>query len=172
MDTLTKEEFTAHTKASKVPHYSFDQGGIHFVILDACFRSDGVAYGRKNSDWQDANVPPDQLDWLKEDLEKSALPTVVFAHQRLDEFAKHSVRNAAAVRSILEASGKILGVFQGHSHKNDYQQIHGIHYVTLVAMIEGSGMQNSGYGFLEVMSDRSMRLRGFRRQENRELVKG
>ncbi len=170
VETLTKAEFAAHTGAAKTAHYSFDQAGIHFVILDACYRSDGEPYGRKNSDWQDANVPPAELEWLREDLTKNSAPVVVFAHQRLDVAGKHSVRNAEAVRELLEAGGHTLAVFQGHSHKNDYQQIYGIHYVTHVAMIEGSGPENSGYSFLEILADHSLRLRGFRRQENRSLT--
>ena len=167
--TLTKEEFAANTGASKVPHYSFDQGGVHFVVLDACYRSDGAPYGRHNADWKDANVPAAELGWLRKDLAAAAGPTVVFAHQRLDEAAPHSVVNATEVRKALEESGKVLAVFQGHSHKNDYQQIKGIHYCTLVALIEGSGLENSGYAVLDVMPDRSLRLRGFRRQVEREM---
>jgi alkaline phosphatase len=170
VDTLTKAEFAAHTSAGKTPHYSFDHAGFHFVILDACYRSDGAPYGRKNSDWQDANIPDAELQWLRDDLAKSTVPVVVFAHQRLDVAGKHSIRNAEAVRALLEQNNRTLAVFQGHSHKNDYQQIKGIHYVTHVAMIEGSGAENSGYSFLEIMPDRSLRLRGFRRQENRSLA--
>jgi len=48
--TLTKEEFAAHTGASKSPRYFFDEAGIRFVVLDACYREDGVAYGRDNFD--------------------------------------------------------------------------------------------------------------------------
>jgi predicted phosphodiesterase len=169
--TLTKAEFAAHTAASRTPHYSFAQGGIHFVVLDACYRSDGEPYSRKNFNWTDANIPPRELEWLRTDLSKNALPVVVFAHQRLDESGKHMVRNAAAVRAELERSGKVLAVFQGHSHKNDYQQIAGIHYCTLVAMIEGSGAENSGYAMMEIMDDHSIRLRGFRRQVNREFLR-
>jgi len=96
---------------------------------------------------------------------------IVFAHQRLDESAPHSVKNAPAVRAVLEKSGKVLAVFQSHSHKNDYQQIAGIHYCTLVAMVEGSGIENSGYTMLDVMPDHSLRLHGFRRQANREIAR-
>lgn len=46
--SLTKEEFYTHSRAQKSP-YSFDHGGFHFIILDACHRPDGVAYGRRNS---------------------------------------------------------------------------------------------------------------------------
>ena len=167
--TLTKAEFRAHTGAAQKSYYSFDEGGVHFVILDACFRSDGEPYQRKNFDWTDANIPAAQVAWLREDLAATRNPVIVFAHQRLDDAGKHSVKNAVAVRAELEASRKVLAVFQGHSHKNDYQQIAGIHYTTLVAMVEGSGLENSGYAFLDVMPDHSLRLHGFRQQTTRSL---
>jgi alkaline phosphatase len=68
---------------------------------------------------------------------------------------------------VLESSKKVLGVFQGHSHKNDYQQINGIHYTTLLAMVEGTGTESSGYSLLDVMADGSLRVKGFRRQASR-----
>ena len=52
--TLTKPQFFDHCGAKR-PFYSFDRGGFHFVILDACYRA---AYGRR---------PPDagELDALR-----------------------------------------------------------------------------------------------------------
>jgi alkaline phosphatase len=166
--TLTKEEFTANTKATG-SFESFEAGGVTFVILDACFRSDGTPYSRKNFDWKDANVPKDELSWLENQLSKASDPVIVLAHQRLDADKAQAVQNAAEVRSLLEKSGKVLAVFQGHSHKNDYQLITGIHYTTLVAMVEGSGAENNGYTMLDVLSDGSLRLNGFRKQANRDL---
>jgi len=164
--TLTKQEFAANTKA-RGGHESFESGGVTFLILDACFRSDGTPYSRKNFDWKDANLPASQLSWLESELNKASGPVIVLAHKRLDADKAHAVQNAPAARALLEKSGKVLAVFQGHSHKNDYQQIAGIHYTTLVAMVEGSGMENSGYSMLEVLADGSLRLQGFRRQVER-----
>ncbi|MHB1078615.1 MAG: metallophosphoesterase [Prosthecobacter sp.] len=166
--TLTKQEFAAHTKAPG-GHAAFEENGVTFLILDACFREDGTPYERKNFNWQDANLPKAELAWLEASLAKAGGPVVVLAHQRLDMDKAHAVRNAAEVRALLEKSGKVLAVFQGHSHKNDYQQIAGIHYTTLVAMVEGSGMENNGYSMLDIMADGSLRLNGFRRQVNRTL---
>ncbi len=166
--TLTKAEFAQHTKATG-GHESFEAAGVTFLILDACFREDGTPYERKNFNWQDSNLTPAELAWLEGALAKAGGPVVVLAHQRLDLDKAHAVRNAAEVRSLLQKSGKVLAVFQGHSHKNDYQQIEGIHYTTLVAMVEGSGLENSGYSMLDIMPDGSLRLHGFRRQTAREL---
>ena len=78
IDTLTKEEFLENSGAV-APHYSFDEGEFHFVVLDSCYRSDGVPYGRNNAEWTDCNIPGEELDWLSDDLRASGRPTVVFA---------------------------------------------------------------------------------------------
>ena len=91
---------------------------------------------------------------------------IVFAHQRLDVNNNHGVKNNTDVRKILESSGKVLAAFQGHSHQNDIKEIEGIHYCTLVAMVEGSGAENSGYSLLEIESNGTILLNGFRKQNN------
>jgi predicted phosphohydrolase len=164
--TLTKQEFLGGVGREK-SYYSFDQGGWHFVVLDSCFRSDGVPYQRKNFVWTDPNIPAAELEWLAADLQKSKRPTVVFAHQRLDVSDSHGVKNGPAVRAILEKSGRVRAVFQGHSHKNDHKETGGIHYTTLVAMVEGAGAVNSGYSVLEFLAGGNLALTGFRKQASR-----
>lgn len=163
VDTLKKEEFLDSVQQAD-SYYSFDRGGFHFVVLDSCFRSDGEPYGRKNFKWTDANIPAAELDWLTSDLAATDKKVIVFAHQRLDVSNNHGVKNNADVRKTLESSGQVLAVFQGHSHKNDLKEIGGIHYCTLVAMVEGSGEQNSGYSLMEIESDGTIHLNGFRNQ--------
>jgi alkaline phosphatase len=164
VDTLTKREFLGRVGQER-SFFSFDAGGSHFVVLDSCFRSDGEPYGRKNFEWTDPNIPAFEVDWLRADLEASPGPVIVFAHQRLDVGSPHGVRNGREVRGVLEASGKVRAVFQGHSHENAYQEIGGIHYVTLVAMVEGSGAGHSGYALVEIAESGAIRVRGFRMQE-------
>jgi Calcineurin-like phosphoesterase len=168
VDMLTKDEFLSAV-GQKQSYYSFDHSGFHFVVLDCCYRSDGISYGRKNSTWTDTNMPPEELAWLKQDLASTDKPVVVFAHQRLDVKGDHGVKNNPDVRKILEATGRVLAVFQGHSHKNDIREIAGIHYCTLVAMVEGSGADNNGYSMLELRNDGLLHLRGFRMQHSRLL---
>jgi predicted phosphodiesterase len=164
VDMLTKAEFLDGVQQPK-SFYSFDRNGFHFIVLDACFRADGVPYGRKNSRWDDANIPPDEWEWLRGDLADTRRRVIVFAHQRLDGADKHCVKNAAEVRSILQESRNVLAVFQGHSHQNDYKEIGGIHYCTLAAMVEGSGAESNGYSRLDVLADGSLIVQGFRRQK-------
>lgn len=167
VDTLTKAEFLESVE-QKQSYYSFDCGGFHFVVLDACFRGDGEPYGRKNFKWTDTSIPTAELDWLRADLKKTEKKTIVFAHQRLDVSNDHGVKNSVEVRRAFEDSARVLAVFQGHSHQNDYKEIGGIHYTTLVAMVEGSGAENNGYSVMDIRADGTIHLRGFRQQKSRE----
>ncbi|MDB4480863.1 metallophosphoesterase, partial [bacterium] len=168
VDTLKKEEFLDGV-GQKKSYYSFDQEGFHFIVLDSCFRSDGVAYERKNFQWTDANIPPAELTWLKEDLKSNEKPVIVFAHQRLDVSNNHGVKNNKEVRSLLESSGNVIAVFQGHSHQNDLKTIGGIHYCTLVAMVEGTGLGNNGFSTLNIDNQGNVQLTGFQKQKSRKL---
>ena len=164
VDTLTKTEFLEGV-GQQQSYYSFDRGEFHFVVLDACFRSDGEPYGRKNSKWTDANIPPTEVEWLRADLKANHKKTIVFAHQRLDVSNDHGVKNCREIRQIFEEAGNVMAVFQGHSHQNDLNEIGGIHYCTLVAMVEGAGLENNGYSMMEVDPNGTIRLKGFRHQK-------
>jgi alkaline phosphatase len=50
-------------------------------------------------------------------------------------------------------------------HQNDLKDIGGIRYCTLVAMVEGSGVENNGYSVMEIAPDGRIRLTGFRNQK-------
>ncbi len=160
---LTKPEFL-DIVGQKASYYSLDAGGCRLVVLDACFRRDGEPYGRKNFAWADANIPPAEVEWLRADLAQSRHKTIVFIHQRLDVTPPYGVANAPEVRKILEESGKVLAVFQGHEHRGDTREIHGIRYVTLKAMVEGSGPENNAYAVVDLLPDNTVRVAGYRKE--------
>ena len=162
--TLNKDEFLGGVEQKK-SYYSFDRGNFHFLVLDACFRIDGTPYGRKNFDWKESSIPALELEWLQTDLKSTKKKTIVFVHHRLDVVSNFGIKNAAEVRKLLENSGKVLAVFQGHSHDNDLKDMGGIHYCTLRAMVEGSGPDNNGYSIMDLTSDSSIQLTGFRKQK-------
>ena len=173
VDSISKEQFltrienTGIAKASK--YYSFDASGLHFVVLDADYRADGSDYDHGNFDWTDTNIPPEQLDWLKDDLESTAKPVIAFVHQQLDGSTDHCVKNAAEVRQVLQESQRVLAVFQGHNHAGHYSPIEGIHYYTLKAMVEGAGAENSSYATVEVRDDYTVVVTGYRRALGTEM---
>ena len=174
MDSISKAQFLANVENTGIDparsYYSFDSKGIHFVVLDANYRKDGVDYDHGNFKWLDANIPPAQLEWLAEDLRNARRPAIVFVHQQLAGIPTHRINNAEEVRPVLESSGKVIAVFQGHKHKGGYAQIEGIHYYTLKGAVEGSGEENNSYAIVDVRGDGAITVTGYRRAETKHLA--
>ncbi len=167
MDSISKSQFLAQVENTGIDmgrsYYSFDARGLHCIVLDANYKTDGSDYDHGNFDWTDANIPAQELDWLRQDLVASRSPVVVFIHQLLDGTGSVYVKNGSQVRQILESSGKVLAVFQGHHHEGRYSRTEGIHYYTLKAVVEGHGQDNSSYAIVEVRPGGNMVVTGFRK---------
>lgn len=162
--TFTKEQFVAGTDMP-APHYSFDCGPFHCLVLDANYNPDFSPYQAGNFDWTQTYLPPDEQKWLEADLKGTKKQTLVFIHQPLDdEKGPHGVKNATEVRALLEASGKVLAVFQGHNHGGAYRRISGIHYFTLRALVERPGLENNAYALAHVSTEGVIEVRGFGKQ--------
>ena len=167
--TLTKEEFLRGVN-QKSSYGSSTVNGVRLVFLDACHRKDGVSYGRKNYQWTDTEIPEEQRNWLKKTLAEDSLPTLVFVHQRLDVEGNYGIHSAPAVREILEDSGQVAAVFQGHNHVNEHKTINGVHYLTINAVIEGPAPEDNAFSLLEYSpSNQAMRVEGFYNQANYNL---
>jgi predicted MPP superfamily phosphohydrolase len=178
VDSISKQQFLDVTgvvsRSSPDPgtYYEFGVKGVDFLVLDANFRADGVGYDHGNYAWEDANVPASELRWLEAALTGTGAPVIAFIHQQLDGEGAYFVKNAAAVRAVLERSKKVLAVFQGHRHEGGYSLINGIHYYTLKSVIEGSGLENSSYAIVEADASFNLAVTGYRRAESRRLVRG
>jgi len=174
MDSLSKPQFLARVENTGIgfgrSYYSFDVKGLHCIVLDANYTSDGRDYDHGDFDWTDANVPATELDWLRQDLAASHGPVAIFVHQLLDGTGSVYVKNAPEVRRILEASRRVLAVFEGHHHPGAYSHINGIHYYTLKGMIEGHGPDNSAYAVVEMRPDLNMIVTGYRKAPSMELA--
>ncbi len=112
------------------------------ILLDANYRSDMRRYDVAGVDWTDANLIPEHIAFLKEALAKSEKPCVIFVHQNLDfnvGWKSCIIKNAADVRAILEESGKVELVVQGHFHPGADNEIEGIRYFTVSGMYENEG---------------------------------
>ena len=126
-------------------HYSFDEAGFHFIVLDANF----IHQNGKYIDYDTANfyidsqlrtwVSPDQLEWLENDLDNTDKPTIVFSHQSLAS-ELWGIKNREAIRKLLERhnqkgkSSKVIACFNGHNHIDGYSEINGIYYIDINSM--------------------------------------
>jgi 3',5'-cyclic-AMP phosphodiesterase len=118
-------------------YYSFEHGGFHFTVLHTVEEPGG-----------DIHVREPELGWLRDDLAATTLPAVVLMHHSAseqefeDSYWFHGRSNRALVqerrelRAIFEASKKVRAVFNGHVHRNHFDVIAGIPYVTVQSLIE------------------------------------
>lgn len=118
-------------------HYSRELGDVRFVVLNTLETKDVAV-----------RLPEAQLAWLEAELAAADKPVIVLMHHpasdqdltgnRWFEKAPHICRVAERkkVRTVIEASGKVLAVFNGHVHWNHFDVIRGIPYVTLQSPIE------------------------------------
>lgn len=118
-------------------HYSRDIAGVHFAVLNTQEIKDVVI-----------RLPEEQLEWLRDDLAQASAPVVVLMHHpasdqdlvgnRWFEKAPNICRIAERkeLRRVIEASGKVVAVFNGHVHWNHLDVIENIPYFTLQSLIE------------------------------------
>lgn len=172
-DSLSKAQFLAAAPSTGIvpnaARYTFLSGGVRFVVLDANHKGDGSDYDHGNFDWTDANIDAPQVAWLANTLGASAEPVIVLVHQQLDGTGDYYVKNAAEVRAVLEKSGKVIAVLQGHRHEGAFNTINGIPYFTVRGLVEGAGVWNSAYAIVDVMPDLEVRVWGYRRAETRSF---
>jgi 3',5'-cyclic AMP phosphodiesterase CpdA len=172
-DRLSKAQFLAAAPNTGIvpnaAHYTFVSGGVRFVVLDANHRSDGSDYDHGNFNWTDSNINAPQVAWLARTLGASAEPVIVLVHQQLDGTGDYYLKNAAEVRAVLETSGKVIAVLQGHRHKGAFSAINGIPYFTFRGLVEGAGVWSSAYAIVDVMPDLEVRVWGYRRAETRSF---
>ena len=140
MDLGTKED-VMNLWGMKEKYYSFDKGDFHFVVLDCNYiLKDGqyVDYANSNYyiDQQNRDlVNPEQIGWLKRDLEKTNKQSIIISHQAFDEiWDGWSVPNRHLVRKVIDDANnrtdfqKVIACFCGHHHVDDHSYINKVHY--------------------------------------------
>ena len=138
-DYLMMKGSDLFTDGVQSPPYAISLGGYRLIFLDANFRSCGRRFDIAGEMWDDSNLPREQLEFLKNELEGASEECIIFVHENLDPFVEehHVIKNAEEIRNIIKKSDKVKLVLQGHYHPGADHIIDGIAYVTLPAMCEG-----------------------------------
>lgn len=177
VDSIRKAQFLTTIENTGMPkdrsYYSFDAKGYHFIVLDANFESDGNDhFYAEGADWEDTNITSEQLEWLRDDLEENAKPTVIFCHHPLFEYVregnKYHVNNYQEVQQIFTQHGHVLAVFQGHVHEEKIRTINGVHYVTQLGMVDFDGLENNSFALIEIVDDK-ITINGYKRTSSHQL---
>ncbi|MGJ7033728.1 metallophosphoesterase [Niabella hirudinis] len=104
-------------------YYAYQLKGICVLVLDG---NDKGSPTRKSG--YPAYIGPEQMTWLKEQLETVKEPLLIVSHQPLA--GAGAVDNAVEIQALLEKHrNKILLAINGHTHIDAHYHINGIHYV-------------------------------------------
>lgn len=156
MDTNCKEDVLQYIGVTE-SHISFDKGGVHFVILDACcyqVNEEFIHYNHGNYKElpEEAKVPilpPSELTWLENDLKHAQYPTVIFSHQSLVE-SRAGIQNAEEFRAVIKRAPKgVFAAICGHEHVDRLEQKDGVWYLCINSMSyywAGSKYKHDTYG--------------------------
>ena len=141
---------------------SFDVEGWHLVRLHSA-ASLVPAHGSGERHRLRAEIVPEDLDWLEQDLAAASQPAIVFTHfapadlnltgQFWFEHAPDEamLSNRAEVRSILE-SHDVAMAMNGHVHWNNHTVHNGIPYITVQSLVEntaGDGQPAGAWALVE-----------------------
>lgn len=111
--------------------FSADLDGYHLVFLSPELRPE-LGMGRGGS-YKTQYVGENTLAWLREDLQKTDLPTFVFAHFPMADDPRVPdecmfMKNGADVKKILLESNRVKAVLVGHQHTPRFVEEDGIPY--------------------------------------------
>lgn len=126
--------------------FSFDINELHVVILGTYVNNDiGTESG---GIFKTQYLSKEDLNWLKEDLEKNNLPTIIFTHFGVAEdnmkgnwwfesCPEHALLgNRKELKEILKKDKNIIAVFSGHQHWTKTIIEDGISYYIVGSMTE------------------------------------
>ncbi len=132
--TLTADEFYSVLNLDAPKDTIID--GKTLLFLDACYFKNGIHYQPGDSDWTDTYYPFEKE--LSEKLKNAKSDVYIFMHQNIDTaiVPSHRLFNAGALFNIINGSGKVKAVFQGHYHKGQRSEYGGVKYIALPATCE------------------------------------
>jgi 3',5'-cyclic AMP phosphodiesterase CpdA len=122
--------------------FSFELGGLEWLALDCNYTHDGMRCEGRGFDWEDAALPPNELEWLRERVSAPGLPLVLLSHHPLcgDPADPHVIRNQAKFRDVLRTARRpVRALIQGHYHKGAVRELDGIPSWVLPALCERDG---------------------------------
>lgn len=104
-------------------YYSKEVSGLKLIVLDGNDAGSPTHKGGYAS-----YIGPVQQEWLKSELEASALPIVIISHQPIA--GVYPIDNTGEIQQILSAfSQKIILAINGHAHVTQHLVVGGVNYV-------------------------------------------
>ncbi len=132
-------------KYYKMPnnYYYFDDKGYRMIICDAnYFLHEGKYYHFDLGNYYPhmpssvrGIMPPEQLEWLKEAIDSSEYPCIIFNHEGINR-EKDGIHNMDSVREVIDSANKkkkhsVLMVINGHHHTDSICILENVAYFNL-----------------------------------------
>ena len=128
------------------------------------------AAGKPNAyDWN-GGMSHKQINWLELQLKQAqgkAQKVALFCHYPLLPFEAHALWNSEKVLEVLKKFDNVKLWLNGHNHKGNYTKEHGIHFLTLQAMVE---TENQNTFSIFTFSNDKIEVKGFGREPDRMLM--
>jgi 3',5'-cyclic-AMP phosphodiesterase len=153
LKNLSEEELAQLFQQDKL-YYSFAAGDFHCIVLFS-----------KAVKGEGSTISDEQVKWLEDDLRDTNKNCLVFVHHGLADQDLNGnpwfegrpdaclIKNREKVRSVLENSQKVLGVFNSHLHWNKMNTHNSIPYFTIQSLTENEenkGLVSQAYAIVDV----------------------
>lgn len=159
-------------------YYSQSIGGYRFIVLDT--NDLGVIkYTQESEEWQEGRTAVDsakasgslqaydwngglggvQLAWLDEQLahaDEAGEQAVLFAHHQVFPPSVLNAINDTEIMRVIDSHHCVKVFINGHNHIGAFGERHGVPYVTLPGMVQGS---SNAYGVVK-LSDTTITVNG------------
>jgi len=154
---ISEEDLTKLFRLDRL-YYSFDSSDLHFIVLF----SKVIVKGN-------IRITDEQKDWLINDLDNTSKKCVVFVHHSLADQdltgnpwfegkpEKSLIANRLEIREVLEKSGKVIGVFNGHLHWDKHDVHNNTPYFTIQSLIENEndlGIASETHAVVNIVDDK------------------
>ena len=144
-DMCSKRKILDYYGAVYEPYYSFDVGDFHFIVLDPnYYLKDGEYISYEHGNYFDESyhkvpvlpyLPKKQIEWLKNELDSTDKPSIIFSHQSLRENAYGGIRNPKDFAEAIKGRrSRVLVSFNGHSHLDGAKKQDGTWYMHVNSM--------------------------------------
>ncbi len=145
LSTADNAEILGHS----MEHYGIDVAGRHLVFwqMDCqIHRPQGFLPNQAD------------LDWLRQDLAATNLPSIIFTHVPLDGGSLHGnyyfdnnhhsggLPHARQIQALIRDAGNVILCIAGHVHWNDVNLIDGIPYITVQSLSESFTTEGEAAG--------------------------
>jgi len=148
---LDGTDISTFSRREKDPEYKKAQS-----ILDSLKKE-----GAPNAHSWNGGVGKTQMKWLEQELDNShseGQNIIMFCHFPIyPESQPENLWNASEIRKLVESRNWKMVFMSGHTHRSNYFQKNGIHYVSLRGMVE---MEENSFAIAEIYND-SISIKGY-----------